>query len=91
MAEKDALSSNYLKAMYVLTTPMPEIVEDETLEATRHRSKWENDDYICRGHILNGMPDPLFDVYQNFESVKVLWILLNQNTWQRMLRVRSFF
>ena len=52
---------------------MPEIVDDEPLEATRKRCKWENDDYICRGHILNGMSDSLFDVYQNVESAKELW------------------
>ncbi|KAL0312878.1 UNVERIFIED_CONTAM: hypothetical protein Sradi_5687100 [Sesamum radiatum] len=33
----------------------------------------ENDDYICRGHILNGMSDTLFDIYQNVESAKALW------------------
>nr|GEX03545.1 hypothetical protein [Tanacetum cinerariifolium] len=38
----------------VLTTPMPELLEDATVEAIRIRAKWENDDYICRGHILNG-------------------------------------
>nr|GFC09271.1 zinc finger, CCHC-type [Tanacetum cinerariifolium] len=42
-----------LKVVYVLSTPSPEWHEDETLEATRKRLKWENDDYICRGHILN--------------------------------------
>nr|KAJ0219335.1 hypothetical protein LSAT_V11C300134630 [Lactuca sativa] len=65
-----------LKVVYVLSTPMPvlpESVEDEPLEAKRRRSKWENDDYICRGHILNGMSDSLFDIYQNFESAKELW------------------
>nr|KAJ0195046.1 hypothetical protein LSAT_V11C700360720 [Lactuca sativa] len=65
-----------LKVVYVLSTPMPflpESVEDEPLEATRRRSKWENDDYICCVHILNGMPDSLFDIYQNFESAKELW------------------
>nr|GEZ40915.1 hypothetical protein [Tanacetum cinerariifolium] len=29
--------------------------------------------YICRGHILNGMSDSLFDIYQNTESAKALW------------------
>ncbi|GJV45969.1 hypothetical protein Tco_1430505 [Tanacetum coccineum] len=42
-----------LKVFYVLTTPMPELLEDATIEAIRIRAKWENDDYICRGHILN--------------------------------------
>nr|GEZ64469.1 hypothetical protein [Tanacetum cinerariifolium] len=47
--------------------------ENETLETTRKRMKWENDNYICRGHILNGMTDSLFDIYQNTESAKALW------------------
>ncbi|GKA43936.1 zinc finger, CCHC-type containing protein [Tanacetum coccineum] len=42
-----------LKVVYVLTTPMLELVEDATVEAIRIRAKWENDDYICSGHILN--------------------------------------
>ncbi|GJR29050.1 zinc finger, CCHC-type containing protein [Tanacetum coccineum] len=62
-----------LKVVYVLTTPMPELVEDDTVEAIRIRAKWGNDDYICRGHILNGMSDSLFDVYTNVDSAKELW------------------
>nr|GEY17179.1 zinc finger, CCHC-type [Tanacetum cinerariifolium] len=62
-----------LKVVYVLTTPMPELMEDSTVEAIRISAKWENDDYICRGHILNGMSDSLFDVYTNAESAKELW------------------
>ncbi|GJT03460.1 zinc finger, CCHC-type containing protein [Tanacetum coccineum] len=42
-----------LKVVYVLTTPMLEWVEDATMEAIQIRAKWKNDDYICRGHILN--------------------------------------
>ncbi|GJY95048.1 hypothetical protein Tco_0511409 [Tanacetum coccineum] len=62
-----------LKVVYVLTTLMPELLEDATVEAIRIREKWDNDDYICRGHILNGMSDSLFDVYTNVESAKELW------------------
>ncbi|KAJ0712899.1 putative RNA-directed DNA polymerase [Helianthus annuus] len=62
-----------LKVVYVLTTPIPEIQEEGNLEQIRKRSKWENDNYICLGHILNGMSDPLFDVYQNVETAKLLW------------------
>ncbi|GKE36773.1 hypothetical protein Tco_1460178 [Tanacetum coccineum] len=69
---------------------MSELMEDDTVEVIRRRAKWENDDYVCRWHILNGMSDPLFDIYQNVESAKELWdSLLNLSTWQRMLRVRS--
>ncbi|KAL0417138.1 UNVERIFIED_CONTAM: Retrovirus-related Pol polyprotein from transposon TNT 1-94 [Sesamum latifolium] len=62
-----------LKVVYVLSTPFPDYMVDETVEQIRRRSKWENDDYICRGHILNGMSDTLFNVYQNVESAKALW------------------
>nr|GEW10443.1 zinc finger, CCHC-type [Tanacetum cinerariifolium] len=62
-----------LKVVYVLTTPMPELLEDSKMEAIRIRVKWENDDYIGREHILNGMSDFLFDVYINVELGKELW------------------
>ncbi|GKD03607.1 zinc finger, CCHC-type containing protein [Tanacetum coccineum] len=62
-----------LKVVYVLTKRMPELLEDAIVEAIRIRANWENDDYICRGHILNGMSDSLFDVYKNVESAKELW------------------
>nr|GFB57017.1 zinc finger, CCHC-type [Tanacetum cinerariifolium] len=62
-----------LKVVYVLSTLMPEFVEDEMLEQTRKRCKYKNKDYIYRGHILNGMFDSLFDVYQNVGSAKELW------------------
>ncbi|GJU53311.1 hypothetical protein Tco_1227025 [Tanacetum coccineum] len=50
----------------------PNLLEDDTLEVVRHISKWEKDNYICRGNILDGMFDPLFDIYQNVESAKEL-------------------
>ena len=61
-----------LNVVYVLTTPKSEEREDGSLEQVRTRAKWENDEYICRGHILNGMSDALFDTYQNVESAKEL-------------------
>nr|GEX22992.1 zinc finger, CCHC-type [Tanacetum cinerariifolium] len=62
-----------LNVFYVLTTLMPKLLEDATVEAIIISENWENDDYICRGHILNGMSDSLFDVYMNVESAKELW------------------
>ncbi|GJX53967.1 putative reverse transcriptase domain-containing protein, partial [Tanacetum coccineum] len=47
--------------------------ENPTVEQVRKRAKWDNDDYVCRGLILNGMSDSLFDVYQNVETSKELW------------------
>ncbi|GKA03463.1 zinc finger, CCHC-type containing protein [Tanacetum coccineum] len=48
------------------------------MAASRERLKFENDDFICRGHILNAMSDPLFDVYQNYSTAKELWNALEE-------------
>ncbi|KAJ9553682.1 hypothetical protein OSB04_017727 [Centaurea solstitialis] len=54
--------------------------EDETPADIRKRCKWDNDDYICRGHILN----------ESFHEHEVkgsrckdgrFWIFLKYNTW----------
>ncbi|GKF58230.1 hypothetical protein Tco_0171767, partial [Tanacetum coccineum] len=42
--------------------------DDPTVEQVRKRDKWDNDDYVCRGLILKGMSDLLFDIFQNLES-----------------------
>nr|XP_043623130.1 uncharacterized protein LOC122594907 [Erigeron canadensis] len=62
-----------MKVVYVLSTPCPEDGDDATVDQIRKRSKWENDDYIARGLILNGMSDALFDIYQNHAFAKGLW------------------
>ncbi|GKF57287.1 hypothetical protein Tco_0170824 [Tanacetum coccineum] len=63
-----------MSVVYVLTTPMPEDGgENPTVEQVRKRTKWDKDDYVCKGLILNGMSDSLFDVYQNVETSKELW------------------
>nr|GEU37667.1 zinc finger, CCHC-type [Tanacetum cinerariifolium] len=59
-----------LKVVYVLTTPMPDLLEDATVEAIRIREKWENDDYICRGHILNVDSRPVMEQYN--ELLRIL-------------------
>nr|GEZ75262.1 zinc finger, CCHC-type [Tanacetum cinerariifolium] len=63
-----------MSVVYVLTTPMLEDGgENPNLEQVRKRAKWDNDDYVCRGLILNGMFDSLFDIYQNVATSKELW------------------
>ena len=78
-----------LNVVYVLSTPMPVYMEDETLDQTRKRLKWENDDYICRGHILNGMSDSLFDIYQMLSLLRNYGTLLNPSIWQKMPQVTN--
>nr|GEV20233.1 zinc finger, CCHC-type [Tanacetum cinerariifolium] len=63
-----------MSVVYVLTTPIPnDGGDDPSVEQVRKRAKWDNDNYVCRGLILNGMSDHLFDIYQNVESSKKQW------------------
>ncbi|XP_010546470.1 PREDICTED: uncharacterized protein LOC104818550 [Tarenaya hassleriana] len=62
-----------LNVVYVISTPRPEETEEETLAQARIRNKWDNDNYVCCGHILNGMSDEIFDVYQHIDTAKALW------------------
>ncbi|GKC09476.1 hypothetical protein Tco_1001086 [Tanacetum coccineum] len=62
-----------MSVVYVLTTPIPKDGENATMEQIRKTNKWDNDDYVCRGLILNGMCNSLFDIYQNVECSKELW------------------
>ncbi|GKD47271.1 hypothetical protein Tco_1271916 [Tanacetum coccineum] len=73
MAKEDALLISSMSVVYVLTTPILEDGENATMEPIRRRNKWDNDSCVCRGLILYGMSDSLFDIYQNVESSKELW------------------
>ncbi|GKC45228.1 zinc finger, CCHC-type containing protein, partial [Tanacetum coccineum] len=73
MAEEDAFLVDDFEGGLCVDYTDARLMEDDTVEAIRRRAKWENDDYICRGHILNGMSDSMFDIYQNIESAKELW------------------
>ena len=79
-----------LKVVYVLNTPYPIETENETLDQARRRSKFENDDYICRGHILNSMSNALFDVYQSMESAKELWKALENKHISENASIKNF-
>lgn len=79
-----------LKVSYVLNTPRPMDNDNETIAETRERLKWENDDYICMGHILNGMSDSLFDIYQCENSAKDLWDKLEARYMQEDATSKKF-
>ncbi|GJS67512.1 retrotransposon protein, putative, ty1-copia subclass [Tanacetum coccineum] len=61
-----------LKVVYVMSTHISGLLEDDTLEAVRYTSVWENNDYICIGHILNGMSNSMFDIYHMVDSTNEL-------------------
>ncbi|KAG6517525.1 hypothetical protein ZIOFF_020917 [Zingiber officinale] len=64
-----------LKMVYVLNTLKTTYKgeEEETLGELHAKQKWETNDEICRGHILNVMEDNLFDVYHTVGTAKELW------------------
>ena len=79
-----------LNIAYVISTPRPKDKEDEKVEELRKKKKWDNDDFICCGHILKGMVDSLFDVYQNVESTKELWNILEGKYITKDARSKKF-
>ncbi|GJW38161.1 zinc finger, CCHC-type containing protein [Tanacetum coccineum] len=72
MVKKMHFLLSSMSVVYVLTT-IPEDGDDATMEQLKKMDKWDNDDYVCRGLILNGMSGSLFDIYQSVESSKELW------------------
>ncbi|GJY63373.1 zinc finger, CCHC-type containing protein [Tanacetum coccineum] len=57
-----------INVVYVLSTPILNNGDDVTMEQMRKRSKWKNDDYVCKSLILNGQ---LFFVIEPNESVLI--------------------
>jgi hypothetical protein len=63
-----------LKVRYVLDTPCPVVPnEGATVEQTDVKFKWEEDNYTCRGNILNTLIDPLFDMYALKKYAREIW------------------
>ncbi|CAL1388490.1 unnamed protein product [Linum trigynum] len=69
-----------LKVGYVISTPCPEcnleeegVDNEELKKRLRKMKKWENDNYLCVGHILNGLSDSLFDIYEMYANASELW------------------
>ncbi|KAJ0520797.1 putative RNA-directed DNA polymerase [Helianthus annuus] len=79
-----------LNVSYVLTKQFPEGSENETMLATCDRLEFENDDIICRGHILNAMSGPLFDVYRNIVTARELWNTLEERYYIEDATIEKF-
>ncbi|KAL5559455.1 hypothetical protein UlMin_035666 [Ulmus minor] len=68
-----------LKIIYILDPdlpPLPEPIDEDTNEVKATRKQMEDDELICRGHILNALSDKLYDLYTNTKSAKKIWIAL---------------
>ncbi|KAL6351005.1 hypothetical protein AAG906_031591 [Vitis piasezkii] len=65
-----------LKIFYILDltlAPLPEPKENDTPQVVAARKKREEDELICRGHILNALSDRLYDLYTNTYSTREIW------------------
>ena len=65
-----------LKLFHVLDSnlmPFPTTSNEDTDEIKAQRKKWEKDELICKGHILNTLLDSLYDLYTSMKSPKEIW------------------
>ena len=65
-----------LKIYYVLDPDLPPISQPsdkDTDEKKAERKKREEDEIICRGHILNSLSDRLYDLYTVEPSAREIW------------------
>ena len=65
-----------MKIAYVLDPALPSISEandDDTDGIKAARKKREDDEVMCRGHILNTLSDKLYDLYNSMETPKEIW------------------
>nr|GEV32420.1 zinc finger, CCHC-type [Tanacetum cinerariifolium] len=62
-----------MSVVYVLTTPIPDDGDDATMDQLRKRAKWDNDDYVCRGLILNVLEqyNKLLGILERFTQHKM--------------------
>ena len=65
-----------LKLFYVLDPNLmlfPPASDEDTNEIKAQRKKREEDELICRGHILNTLSDRFYDLYTSMKLSKEIW------------------
>ncbi|XP_019236474.1 PREDICTED: uncharacterized protein LOC109216748 [Nicotiana attenuata] len=62
------------KCMAEAARKEPTAEDSDEVKATR--KKREDDELLCRRHILNTLTDRLYDLYQNLKSPRVIWTAL---------------
>lgn len=73
-----------IKLSYILGDDLPSIPdekEDDTDECKKKlheaRQKRKEDDFLCRGHILNALSDSVYNGHRAIETAKELWVTLD--------------
>ena len=70
-----------LKVAYILNPNLPEIptsAEGESEEVTKQRQKREEDEIICRDHILNTLSDSYYDMFQGVRNPREIWAAIER-------------
>ncbi|GAV85291.1 UBN2_2 domain-containing protein, partial [Cephalotus follicularis] len=65
-----------LKLSHVLNEEKPIEKENETVAEIMTLNKWNEDGFMCKGHILNALSNSLYDVYETKcaeKTAKELW------------------
>ncbi|KAG8377552.1 hypothetical protein BUALT_Bualt08G0045000 [Buddleja alternifolia] len=65
-----------LKIFYILSPDLefiPEPTDGETDAIKEARRKREEDELVCRGHILNTLSDRLYDLFTSIKSPRKIW------------------
>ena len=65
-----------LKLFYVLDSnlmPFPTASDEDVDDIKVQRKKREEDELICKGHILNTLSNRLYDFYTSMKSPKEIW------------------
>ena len=65
-----------LKISYILDPNLSEIStpkDEDTEQVKADRKKREEDELLCRGHILNNLSDRLYDLFTSIKSAKEIW------------------
>ncbi|KAK3008742.1 hypothetical protein RJ639_013180 [Escallonia herrerae] len=53
--------------------PLPEITDNDSDETKAARKRREEDELVCRGHILNALSDRLYDLFTSSKYPKEIW------------------
>ncbi|KAK0599546.1 hypothetical protein LWI29_006218 [Acer saccharum] len=56
---------------------IPEEKADDSKELKEKRKKHKEEDYLCRGHILNALGHTVYNAYRNIGTAKELWTALD--------------
>ena len=71
-------------------TPFSTTSDEDTDEIKAQRKKREEDELICRWHILNTLSNHLYDLYTSMKSLKEIWNALETKYKTKKVGMNKF-